>query len=460
MTTIFPNGLRLNTTHPTETVTETDLLQLVLAQKEHEKEQPTIPKMLGLMPDQLKHVKDLHKVRWGVIWYPQDDKVTQAEKLHRQSVLKLIDLRQTQMGYQIAPLKYESGWSAYQFLYENGGVTPGNMDTGSVPYYLLIVASPERIPWDFQQQLDGEYAVGRLWFDDPQDCEKYIQSLLDYEAGAAVKAKEVLVVGTSHAGDKNTRSTAQDLVMPIYEWLEADEEERSFQTSLLLGDLDEQEALRYKLLDRLKGKALPAPALLFTATHGLAEPTLNELCGALVMQDWPGEPHEIKLSHCLAGIDGLKGLGLSGMMAFCFACYSAGVPRYQDWVHPSTGTAQELAPVPYVSRLPQKLLASGLLGFIGHVSKGWGFSYLGSLHAKQQIGTFKAVLGELMDGMPAGHALDSLNLRSVFLSGVYGDMLEHPENYPNQTEIVYTWMARNDSRGHVLLGDPFVRVKG
>jgi hypothetical protein len=457
--TIFPNGLRLSTPHPAEAISEEDLLLLVLAQKEHEKAQPPAPKMLGLMPDQLKHVNDLKKVRWGVIWYPQDDKVTQAEKLHRQSVQKLIDVRQAQMGYHIPPLKYEAGWTAYQFLYENGGVTPGNMDTGSVPYYLLIVASPQRIPWDFQQQLDGEYAVGRLWFDDPQDCEKYIQSLLDYETNAPAKAKEVLVMGTRHAGDKNTQSTAQDLVTPLYEWLEADEEERGYQASLLLGDLDEQEALRYKLVDRLMGKVQPSPALLFTASHGLAEPALNDLCGALVMPDWPGQPHEIKLSHCLAGDESLKGLGLAGMVAFCFACYSAGVPRFQDWVHPSSGAVQELAPVPYVSRLPQKLLANGLLGFIGHVSKGWGFSYLGSLHARQQIGTFKAVLGELMDGMPAGHALDSLNLRSVLLSGVYSDMLEHPENYPNQAEIVYTWMARNDCRGHVLLGDPFVKVK-
>jgi hypothetical protein len=456
---IYPNGLRLHTTHPAQALSEAELLKIVLAQKENEQAQPAGPKMLGLLPDQLKHVRELDKVRWGVIWYPQDEKETQAEKLHRQYMQKLIDHRQAQMGIQMPPLRYEAGWTVYKFLYENGGVTPGNMDTASVPYYLLIVASPERVPWEFQQQLDGEYAVGRVWFDDPQDCEKYVGSLLAYEAGASEKAKEVLVVGTRHAGDKNTESTAQDLVQPLYDWLKLDEEGRGFQASLLLGDLDEQEALRDKLLERLKGEAQPPPALLFTATHGLEAPEDPQECGALVMQDWPGEPHALKLSQCLAGEASLKDLGLAGSLAFCFACYSAGMPRYQDWVHPSSGKAEELAPAAYVARLPQKLLADGLLAFIGHVSKGWGFSYLGARHAKQQTGTFKAVLGELMDGMPAGHALDSLNLRAVHLSGTYSDMLEHPDHYPDQQEIVYTWLARNDCRGHVLLGDPFAGLR-
>ena len=459
MSTYYSNGLRLHTPHPADSISEEDLYNLVLGQAAYEKAHPAQPKFLGLAPSLLRHVKNLNKIRWGVIWYPQDGKVTEQEKLHRKYVQVLIDQRQAQMGYKIPPLLYEEGWTVMKFLIENG-VSPGNMNTASVPYYLLIVASPECIPWDFQQQLDGEYAVGRLWFDDPEDCKRYIDHLLGYESSPPVNQREVLVVGTCHAGDKNTQSSADNLVKPLVDWLKADEGGRGYKASLLFDGLDEQEALRSKLLGRLKAEAQPNPSILFTATHGLAETGEPEACGALVMQDWPGEPFEVQLSHCLAGDLAVTGLSLGGMVAFCFACFSAGVPREQDWVHPSTGAADALAPKAYVSRLPQKLLAGGLQAFIGHVSKAWGFSYLGVTHSSQQISTFTETLGELMDGMPVGHALDTLNQRSVLLSGVVGDMLEHPANYPSQTEVVYTWMARNDCRGHVLLGDPFASIKG
>jgi len=458
MPNIYSNGLRLNSPHSIEAISETDLYQIILAQKGVEKKQPAPPKKLGLAYSLKNHVKNLKMVRWGIIWYPNDSKVTPAEKLHRQYLQKLIDLRQTQMGYNLPQLLFESGWTAPDFLQQNG-VSTGDMQTAAVPYYLLIVASPERIPWDFQQQLDGEYAVGRLWFDDPLDCQRYVEHLLAYEAGAPAKARETLVVGTRHNGDPITQSSAPELVQPLYDWLKADPDGRGYQASLLLGDEWEQEALRYKVLDRLKGTAQPAPALLFTATHGLNEPDDPATCGALVMQDWPGEPHPLKLSYCLAGEAALASLPLEGMLAFCFACYSAGVPHLQDWVHPATGKAKVLAPVPYVSRLPQKLLAQGLLGFIGHVSKAWDFSYLGATLASPHIGSFKETLAQLMDGLPVGHALDALNLRTLSLSGVVADMLEHPEKYQDEQQVINTWMARNDCRGHVLLGDPFAAIR-
>lgn len=456
MKKIITNGLYLDSSQPADSYTWEELSAILQAQAAFEKTEALKERFLGLKTSQERYAHDLTRMRWGVIWYPES-KQTGPEKLHRQHLQKLLKHRKAQSGYKIPELNYEKGWTAFEFVLQNGG-SPTVLNTAAIPYYLLIVAPPERIPWSFQQQLDAEYAVGRLWFDEPEDCKRYVDHLIAYETGTPQNAREILVAGSRHAGDKSTQATAEHLAKPVYHWLTADEEKRGFRASLLLDGSSAPKATRQALIHRLKGEETPTPAILFTATHGLATTSLPESCGALVMQDYPGGHVKVELSHCLAGDASLEGLPIQGLVAFCYACYSAGVPRYQDWVHPSTGTPQQLAPNPYVSRLPQKLLANGALAFIGHISKAWGFSFLGVTNNQPEISLFSETLGSLMDGKPAGHALSCINRRTLELNGYVSDMYERPQKYTNQEKMI-TWMSRNDSRGYVLLGDPYAKIK-
>src|SRR4029453_322171 len=77
------------------------------------------------------------------------------------------------------------------------------------------------------------------------------------------------------------------------------------------------------------------PDLLFTATHRIGfppgPPGQRATQGALVCQDWPGPRHgKIGPTHWFAAPD-IPDAELTGMIAFLFACFGAGTPRYDEF---------------------------------------------------------------------------------------------------------------------------------
>ena len=83
---------------------------------------------------------------------------------------------------------------------------------------------------------------------------------------------------------------------------------------------------------------------------------------------------------------------------------------------------------------------------------------MGITNTQPEISLFSGTLGPLMDGLPAGYALSYLNRRTLELNNYVMDMYERPQKYAQKWKV-NTWMSRNDSRGYVLLGDPFARIK-
>jgi hypothetical protein len=454
-------------------IEEDQLFEQIAAQSATELNQveTTFRPTLGPPTKYLDHIHRLDKVHWGLLLPDPAGATSQQlalEGQHIQALQPLLDWRNVHNGKPVQTLTYYPGMSVDEFLYLYGGVERGAMQVEYVPYYLLIVASPERIPWEFQADLDGEYAVGRLWFDDPTDCAAYVERLLAYEKPdyQPSNGKEALLVGVRHEYDQATQSSAERLVLPVHQFLVEDQVETGVIPSLLLGDEPGRQATRANLLQRLSGQALdgsPArlPALIFTATHGLEFPTPNllqpSLQGLPVFQEWPFES-QVQPEHLLAP-DQVAGLDLDGLLAFSFACFSAGAPKFQDWVHPLTGKGAQITEQPFVAALPQKLLARGALAFIGHVSKAWGFSFEGySGDHQERAGNFTDVLYALLRGKPAGHAMESINLRALHLTKLVAQQLEKPAQ-ANRGRLIGAWMARNDFQGYVVIGDPFVSLR-
>jgi len=156
-------------------------------------------KHLGIADD--ANPENLPEVGWAVILHEQEDAAVKA------ALASLVEHRRKVVGDPdlVKELTYRSGEDRAKFLAKYK-VTAGNVKPRRVPYYLLLVGSPEKIPFSFGFLLDIEYAVGRIHFDTPAEYAKYAQGVIDYETAKKVKNKKnALFFAPRHDGDAATQ---------------------------------------------------------------------------------------------------------------------------------------------------------------------------------------------------------------------------------------------------------------
>jgi hypothetical protein len=402
--------------------------------------------------------KKLDQAGWGVIF------AHDADPAVREALAPLLDLRREQAGdlfkiYEKAG-GYRFGEAKSKFL-ARLGVGPGPADPRKVPYYLLLVGSPEVIPYRFQSQLDVQYAVGRLHFDRVEDYARYAASVVAAESGKARLPRRMSFFGVENADDGATRLSTQSLVQPLREHL------RRARPDWQMSDFLRGDATKANLTRLLGGGE--TPALLFTASHGLefplGDPRQRSQQGALLCGDWPGPEawrRPIPQDFYFAADDLAADAGLLGLISFHFACYGAGTPRLDEFAKMAFKDRGPIAPEAFLAALPQSLLAhprGGALAVIGHVERAWGYSFHWQ-GAGAQTTAFESALTCLLDGHPVGSALEYLNGRYAELSTVLADQLEEIEfgAKADPYELAGLWTANNDARGYIILGDPAVRL--
>ncbi|TMQ09281.1 MAG: hypothetical protein E6J90_07495 [Deltaproteobacteria bacterium] len=416
---------------------------------------------------------DLAQTGWAAVFpaVADDDALRQAAI--RDALAPLLQHRRAQATAAAdlyreyaGELGYRTGETKQQYL-ARLGAGPGPARPQKVPYYLLLIATPEEIPYRIQYQLDVHYAVGRIAFDTFEDYARYACSVVDAETGRARRPRRASFFGVANPNDAATRLSADHLVIPLIEHVATGHARHGFAVDSHLGDA----AHRGRLVELLGDP----PALLFTASHGMGFPSgaagQRECQGALLCQDWGGPGAPIAREHYLAGDDLPTHADLRGMISVLFACFGAGTPTRDEFTRRALGeaSARQLAPASLIARLPQRMLAhpaGGALAVVGHIDRAWGSTFLwidaqGKAQPRTHLDVFESMLDSLLAGKRLGYAMEAFNLRYAELAADLSERIEQIQLYDEHyedSELAHMWICNNDARNYAVIGDPAVRI--
>src|SRR4051794_30285168 len=201
---------------------------------------------------------NLAQAGWGVVFAADEDPHVKA------ALAPLLEARRGHVtdAARLKELDYVAGESRRRWLARHG-VAAGNVDPTCVPFYLLVVGCPAKIPFGFCRELSVEYAVGLLSFDTPAEYAAYGASVVAAESNEVrPRSRQLTFFSPRHPFDPATQLSADQLVKPLVEGNLAGRVRCRFE--LISG-----EAATHALSGVLARGGATAPALLFTASHGM-----------------------------------------------------------------------------------------------------------------------------------------------------------------------------------------------
>jgi hypothetical protein len=407
--------------------------------------------------------QDLSQTGWAVLFGPGvDPKIKEALK-------PLLALRKQEVGGSLykefeGAEGYQAGETAMGWLKRKRVRLDVVDPLLGIPFYLLIVAPPESVPFEFQYTLDLYWAVGRLWFDKVDEFRQYAESVVAYEKAAKLQTtRHLAVFAPQHDFDRATQLFVKQVAEPMVQGTDTHKPVGLRQKYKLQSRLSEA-ADKSALLELLTGKGpMGTPAMLFTGSHGMefksGDPRQKECQGALVCQDWEGFGG-IGEDDWFSAKDVPKGAKVHGMIPFIFACHGGGCPRLDNYSRQNS-EKRVMAEKAMLARLPLALLThpdGGALAVLAHVERAWAYSFR-SDRGGPQVQGFRDVIARVLRGERIGQATDAFNTRWAALSTELSDRQNQGGEEADASELASLWIARDDARNYIILGDPAVRLR-
>ena len=394
---------------------------------------------------------DLSQSGWGAVFHRDVDPAV-VEALH-----PLLNLRRQQAGDLFRQLTYMPREGPGTFL-SRLRAGPGPVVPSSVPYYLLLVGSPQEIPHGFQFDLDLQYATGRLDLPNPEAYAAYAKSLIEWEQRSLRRTRDLDLFSVGHGPDGSGLDPATDCAREVL----VDPLERA---------LRQRETFHVRRFDGLAaskerlGRCMSDGAARIVMTVGHAalfkpdNPRLRPCQGAIVCSDWPGSgPAYAK--HYFAASDVPVDACLAGRVFLFFGCHTAGTPRLDSFGAPGRDQRAErqvLSHEPFLAKLPQSLLShrkGGAAAVIAHVDRAMPSHPFGSFEDGQSQ-CFEEVLVQLLKGRPVGLAMEAFAQRHAELAArLVAESLGAGDGDYEPVDRLELWSAYCDARSHIVLGDP------
>ena len=407
--------------------------------------------------------RDLSQSGWAVVF------CSSAGRNIREALQPLLDRRKAQTG----------GGDLFKVFEEDTGYQPGDTATTwlarrhvrmdvvdpalGVPFYVLLVAPPEEIPFEFQYGLDLYWAVGRLWFETADEFRRYAESVLHYDdLPAPPTSRQMAVFATRHDFDQATQMFSNEVAETMVNGSAgAIGQRQKFRLQPFIGDPATKGSLHGIFAGSIEHGS---PALLFSGGHGMSfradDPRQEGSQGALVTQDWTGYG-KIGRDQIFDASDLSTNAKIHGLIHVLFACYGGGCPQYDNF-NRLEGVPKQIATRPMLARLPQALLAhpeGGALAVLAHIDRAWSYSFRAGKTPQTQ--GFRDVIGRIMRGDRLGQATDQFNIRWAALSTELSEMLDQMRQglQTDPKRLASLWVARDDARNYMLFGDPAVRLR-
>ena len=418
-------------------------LESLLAQLDetpHEDTLATKDVVDGVDPD------DLAQAGWGFIVHEHENPAV------LEALQPLFNRREKDAGARyFGALRYEEGDTWDSFL-RHHGAGPAAANPKNLPYYLLIVGEPSRIPFSFQSELDVSYGLGRICLPDVQAFAHYADNVISYQQSQAPASHRLALFGP-HNRDVLTELSIDNLVQPLNDALveKKEEEDQDWLLEPYLG----LEATR----SRLESLLAAPPSIFFSATHGTTSFNnphhMKRKQGGLVCADWDAA-QLIDSHHCFYGEDLVENSDLRGMISFNFGCFTAGTPR-RGIALPGQSRPQ-LSERSFVSHLHQSMLGkkNGALAAVGHVDAAYQHSFMWHDYYRD-MDHFIGTMARMLRGKTVGWAMEYFNRRLADVAArIVGRMFDQPP--PRGMVRLQQWLAFLDARNYVVLGDPAVRL--